>query len=243
MTGCPIKRIITFKEAVNYAPIKVIDTLDVDVTLECMYSWSTDGACWTSWVSYSQYETLAKNVNGDFYLRILILGGLKYVYYNGLLTNCYSICFDQSNTFLKDFCNGTNLFQPYTGLDCALLLQQQLSDSVICMFGVPIYYLRVVPDHESVDYTFKEWVLHNVVDIKQMKLMIPDGQMPSSNPKLTDFDFDWEVDWDTELSKSQFAKAFGDTAFPKQRDLVYVPLMKRLWEVNSAYDEKNEVLL
>ena len=243
MTGCPIKRIITFKEAVVYGPVKVIDNLDVDVTSECQFSWSTDGVCWTSWVSWMQYNTLAKNLESDYFLRILIFGGLSKVYYNGMLTNCYSICFDQSNVFLKDFCEGSNLLQPYTGLDCALLLQQQLADSIVCMFGIPIYYLRVTPNPESVDYTFKEWTLHNVVDIKQIKLMIPDGQMPSSNPKLTDFDFDWEVDWETELSKSQFAKAFGDTAFPKQRDLVYVPLMKRLWEVNSAYDEKNEGLL
>ena len=243
MTGCPIKRIITFKEAVVYGPMKIIDNLDVDVTSECQFSWSTDGVCWTSWVSWLQYNTIAKNLESDYFLRILIFGGLNKVYYNGMLTDCYSICFDQSNAFLKDFCEGSNLLQPYTGLDCALELQQQMSDSVICMFGIPIYYLRVTPNPESVDYTFKEWTLHNVVDIKQMKLMIPDGQMPSSNPKLTDFDFDWEVDWETELSKSQFAKAFGDTAFPKQRDLVYVPLMKRLWEVNSAYDEKNEGLL
>ena len=243
MTGCPIKRIITFKEAVVYGPVKIIDNLDVDVTSECQFSWSTDGVCWTSWVSWLQYNTIAKNLESDYFLRILIFGGLNKVYYNGMLTNCYSICFDQSNAFLKDFCEGSNLLQPYTGLDCALELQQQMSDSVICMFGIPIYYLRVTPNPESVDYTFKEWTLHNVVDIKQMKLMIPDGTMPSSNPKLTDFDFDWEVDWETELSKSQFAKAFGDTAFPKQRDLVYVPLMKRLWEVNSAYDEKNEGLL
>jgi len=243
MTGCPIKRIITFKEAVVYGPVKIIDNLDVDVTSECMFSWSTDGACWTSWVNWLQYNTIAKNLESDYFLRILIFGGLSKVYYNGMLTDCYSICFDQSNVFLKDFCEGSNLLQPYTGLDCALELQQQLSDSVVCMFGIPIYYLRVTPNPESVDYTFKEWTLHNVTDIKQMKLMIPDGTMPSSNPKLTDFDFDWEVDWETELSKSQFAKAFGDTAFPKQRDLVYVPLMKRLWEVNSAYDEKNEGLL
>ena len=243
MSGCPLKRIITFKEAVVYGPVKVVDELDVDVTLECMFSWSTDGACWTSWVNYTQYMTLAKNLESDYFLRILISGGLKSVYYNNILTNCYNICFDNSNVFLKDFCEGTNLFQPYTNLDCALELQQQMADSVVCMFGIPIYYLRVTPNPESVDYTFKEWTLHNVVDIKQLKLMIPDGQMPSSNPKLTDFDFDWEVDWETELSKSQFAKAFGDTAFPKQRDLVYVPLMKRLWEVNSAYDEKNEGLL
>ena len=243
MAGCPIKRIITFKQAVVYGPIKIIDNKDVDVTSDCQYSWSTDGVCWTSWVSYTQYMTLAKNLESDYFLRILIFGGLKSVYYNNCLTDCYSICFDQSDVFLKDFCEGSNLFQPYTGLDCALELQKQLSDSVICMFGIPVYYLRVTPNPESVDYTFKEWTLHNVVDIKQIKLMIPDGQMPSSNPRLTDFDFDWEVDWETELSKSQFARAFGDTAFPKQRDLVYIPLMKRLWEVNSAYDEKNEGLM
>ena len=243
MTGCPIKRIITFKQAIVYGPVKVIDNFSNDVTTQCQYSWSTDGVCWTSWVSYDQYNLIAKNLETDYYFRILIFGGLNAIYYNNILTDCYSICLDQSNIFLKDFCEETNLFQPYTGLDCALELQKQLSDSVICMFGIPIYYLRVTPNTESVDYTFKEWTLHNVVDIKQMKLMISDGQMPSSNPKLTDFDFDWEVDWETELSKSQFAKAFGDTAFPKQRDIIYIPLMKRLWEVNSAYDEKNEGLL
>jgi len=243
MTGCPIKRIVTFKNAVSFAPVLLIDEQGNDITVESMYSWSVDGACWTSWATYDQYLKIAKNLESDFFFRILIIGGLGKVYFNNLLTDCYSICFDQSNAFLKEFCDNTNLFQPYTGLDCALLLQQQLSDSIVCMLGIPVYYLRVSPNQESVDYTFKEWSLHDVVDIKQIKLMIPDGQMPSSNPKLTDFDFDWEIDWETELSKSQFAKAFGDTVFPKQRDLVYVPLMKRLWEVNSAYDEKNEGLL
>ena len=243
MTGCPIKRIITFKNAVAFAPIKLTDELGNDITNVSMYSWSSDGACWTGWVGYEQYLGLAKNIESDYFLRIMISGGLGKIYYNGLLTDCYSICLDNTNAFLKEFCDSSTLFQPYTGLDCALLLQQQMADSVVCMFGIPVYYLRVTPNQESVDYTFKEWTLHNIIDIKQLKLMIPDGTMPSSNPKLTDFDFDWEVDWETELSKNQFAKAFGDTAFPKQRDLVYVPLMKRLWEVNSAYDEKNEGLL
>ena len=74
-------------------------------------------------------------------------------------------------------------------------------------------------------------------------LIIPDGTMPSSNPRFTEFDFDWEIDWETEISKTHFSSAFGDNAFPKQRDLVYIPMMKRMWEVNSAYDEKNENLM
>lgn len=244
MINCGIKRIITFKDFVTYGPIKIVDELGNNVTSECLFSWSTDGgACWTSWMDYRKYNKIAPLLESDYNLRVLIFGGLSKVYYNKSLTDCYNICFDQTNVFLQEFCDNKNLLQPYTGLDCALLLQQQMADSVICMFGIPVYYIKTNPDKESVDYTFKEWNLHNVVDIKQLKLMIPDGQMPSSNPKLTDFDFDWEVDWETEMSKNQFAKAFGDTAYPKQRDLIYVPLMKRLWEVNSAYDEKNEGLM
>ena len=243
MAECLIKRIITFKEAVSYGPVRIINEQNIDITNECKYSWSVDGVCWTSWVSYDQYQDIARNIESDYFLRILVFGGLKTVYYNDILTDCYNICFDQSNVFLTEFCDNPNLFQPYTGLDCALLLQQQTADSVICMFGIPVYYLRVSPRDESIDYTFKEWTLHNVTDVKQMKLMIADGQMPSSNPRLTDFDFDWDIDWETEISKNHFARAFGDSAFPKQRDLIYVPLMKRLWEVNSAYDEKNEGLM
>ena len=79
MTGCPIKRIITFKEAVVYGPVKVIDNFDKNITKECRFSWSTDGVCWTSWVSWIQYNTLAKNLESDYFLRILIFISRKYI--------------------------------------------------------------------------------------------------------------------------------------------------------------------
>jgi hypothetical protein len=161
---------------------------------------------------------------------------------DGCLTTCYNICIEQQD-FISTACSDPNLFQPYAYLDCALLLQQQMSDAVICMLGIPIYYFRCDPVQESADFTFKEFTLHNVVACKQLKLMVPDGQMPSSNPKLNEFDFEWEIDWETELSKTQFAAAFGDTAIPKQRDFLYIPMMKRMWQVNAAYDEKQDGLL
>lgn len=241
--SCGIRRILQFQEAIQYKEVKVIDSLNIDVTNTCMYSWSTDGVCWTNWVSYNDYKNIVSNYEADFYLRILIFGSFDKVSLGGIYTTCYNICIDSSGDFLKDFCGDPNLFQPYNNLDCALLLQQQLADSIICMLGIPIYYFRTVPREDTADYTFKEFTLHDVVAVKQLKLMIQDGQMPSSNPKLTDFDFDWETDWETELSKTQFAKAFGDNAFPKSNDFLYIPMMKRMWEVNAAYDEKNEGLM
>lgn len=241
--SCGIKRILQLKEAIQYHPIKIWGSDNTDITTDCKYSWSTDGVCWTSWANHETYNFICKNIEGDYYLRVLLLGDFSKISINGQFTNCYNICLDSSTTFLSDFCGESNLFQPYNNLDCALQLQQQLADSVVCMFGIPIYYFRTSPVEGATDYTFKEHYLHNVIDVKQLKLMIPDGQMPSSNPKLTEFDFDWEVDWETEISKTQFAKAFGDDAYPKYHDFIYIPMMKRMWDVNAAYDEKNEGLM
>lgn len=243
MSNCGIRRIIQLNEAMTTQSLIVFDMDKIDITTQCKYSWSNDGVCWTSWTSYDNYLKITKNLDTDFYLRILLFGGFNSLMIGDCICNAYSISLDTSNIFLTDFCGNENMFQPYVGLDCALLLQQQLADSVICMLGIPIYYIKVSPNFDSVDYTFKEYCLHGVESIKQLKLMIPDGTMPSSNPKLNEFDFDWEIDWETELSKTQFANAFGDTAIPKQRDLIYIPMMKRMWEVNSAYDERNESLM
>lgn len=241
--SCEIKRILQFQTAVQFGELKVFDNKEKDITFSCMYSWSIDKVCWTNWTGYNNYLQIAKNIETDFYLRILLFGSFSKVSLNGLFTNCYNITVDSTNQFLIDFCGTENLFNPYSNLDCALLLQQQLSDNIVCMFGVPIYYFKVSPQATTVDYTFKEYVMHNVESVKQMQLMIPDGTMPSSKPNFSEWDFDFEVDWEVELGKTQFAKAFGDNAFPKQRDFIYIPMMKRMWEVNSAYDEKNEGLM
>lgn len=225
-----------------FGPLAIYDADGTDTTNSNMYSWSTDGVCWTSWVNYQTYLKIAKNIESDFYLRILISSSLGKVVLNNMETKCYSLCLFNSNPFLEDFCS-ENLFNPYMGLDCTLQLQQQLSDSVVCMLGIPIYYFRVLPKQDTADYTFKEYVMHNVECVKQMKMMIEDGAMPSSKPQFSDLDFDWETDWNVELSKTAFATAFGDTAFPKQRDFIYVPMQNRMWEVNAAYDEKNEGLM
>ena len=241
--SCNIKRILKFNKAITTIPIRIFDNNKLDITNNCLYSWSNDGVCWSAWTEYTNYEVITKRLNSDFYLRVLISSGLSDVVLNGCVTVDYTIAIENSDMFIRDFCGETNLFQPYNNLDCAIQLQQQLADSIVCMFGIPVYYFRVEPNRSTADYTFKEYVLHSVTDVKQIKLMIKDGAMPSSNPKLTEFDFDWETDWETEISKTQFATAFGDEAYPKYGDFIYIPMMHRMWDVNAAYDEMNEGLM
>lgn len=242
-SGCLIYRIVQIDVPIEYSSIDIFDADGISVRDTSYYSWSTDNVCYTDWVNYDTFTNLTRNLENDFYIRILISGSMSRLVLNGIDITCYSVCLDTTNAFMTQFCDNQQLFNPYNNLDCALLLQQQLSDSIVCMFGIPCYYFRVEADDDTVDYTFKEYVMHNVTSCKYTKLMIQDGMLPSSKPQMTEFDFDWENDWEVEMSKSLFAAAFGDTAFPKQRDLIYVPMLHRMYEVNSAYDEKNEGLM
>jgi hypothetical protein len=71
-------------------------------------------------------------------------------------------------------------------------------------------------------------------------MIIQDNQMPSSKPEFGDWAIDFQTDWETEISKGMFATAFGNTAQPMEGDLIYVPMMKRMWMVNGAYEEKKD---
>jgi hypothetical protein len=109
--------------------------------------------------------------------------------------------------------------------------------------GLPIYYIKLKPNQNSKDITFKEYTLYDVDSIKQIKLVVKDGTMPSSKPEFSEFGFDFSTEWETEISKSTFATAFGDNAKPMEGDLIYIPMMKRMWLVSNSYDEKNEGLM
>lgn len=239
---CIIKRLITLTVPVRYQRINLFDENNIDITESCLFSWSSDAACWTNFVTLEQYNKMAPNIESDYYLRILIITGFSKLALDNKIVDCYTICLYNENPYLIDLCTNQTI-DFYANLDCALQMYQQMSDFICCMIGIPCYYFRVLPDHDTAEYTFKEYLLHNVVDMKYLKIVCQDGQMPSSKPQMTEFDFDWETDWEVEMSKTAFAKAFGDTAFPKQRDIIYIPLMKRMWEVNSAYDEKNEAFM
>lgn len=238
-----IKRVLLFNEPIKYHKIKIFSTADTNITDACQFAWSVDGVCWTNYTTHQKYNEICPNLGTDFYLRVLFVGELYHVLMDDIIVSCYYISLYNINPFTQNTCDSPNLFQPYSNLDCALQLQTQLADTIMCIFGFPCYYFKVKPDEESVDYTFKEYVLHSVESVKIIKLISQDGELPSSVAMMNKFDFDWNNDWEIECGKTDFARAFGDEAYPKQRDFIYIPMMKRMFQVNGAYDEKNEGLM
>ena len=206
------------------------------------YSYSLDSGCWSCFMSEKDMNKSIINIKSDIYIKIKLQGNISVVKLNDCKVLNYKTQLD-SEFNLTTTPGNQNTFDPYANMDCAIGLQQQLAETISSMFGLPCYYFKLSPNANSKDITFKEYALMNVESVKQLKLIITDGQMPSAKPDFADFGFEFQTDWDTEIAKGAFATAFGIKAQPMEGDLIYIPLMTSMWMVNEGYEEKNTGLM
>ena len=243
--SCNPTQIININQPIN-------EINNFNVTNECneaydngnlAFSYSLDSVCWSCYMSYDELLKNTIDLDGDFYLRFKINNIVNDIYNDDEEITDYSSQLDSDFQLTGCETENPNVFNPYANLDSAVNLQTQLTETVSCLFGIPIYYFKLKPDAGSKDLTFKEYALMNVDQVKQIKLLITDGTMPSSKPEFADFGLEFQTDWETEISKATFATAFGNTAQPMEGDFIYIPMMKRMWQVSGAYEEKNGSLM
>ena len=247
LCGCAPKQILTFNVPIKFDDIpniKIYDNCDEEYANSSLeYSYSLDSVCWSCYVSYNDILLNTVNIKNDLYIRIKVAGVIKKVLVNCCPYTTYTTVLDSAFRFSYCEVESPNMYNPYSNMGCAIELNKHMSDLVCCMFGIPIYYFRLNPNQGSKDITFKEYTLMEVDPPKQIKLMVQDGQMPSSKPEFSDFGLDWQTDWETEIGKTMFATAFGQNAQPMEGDFIYVPMMKRMWQVSGAYEEKKDALM
>lgn len=243
LCGCKPIQIVNINLAINNIDnIKIYDSCNNVYDMNTLqYAYSVDTLCWSCYLSYNDFLTNIVELHTDFYVRIKVQGDISKIELNDNQFLDYTTQLDSSFNFT--YCDNSissNVYNPYANMDCAIGLYQNLSNTVACITGIPIYYFKLSPNVGSKDITFKEYTLMDVAAVKQIKLVVKDGQMPSSKPEFSDWGLDWQTDWETEISKSMFATAFGPTAQPMEGDLIYIPMMKRMWMVNGAYEEKRD---
>lgn len=238
--ACAPSQVINLNIAVN--DFSLLEIYDGNTRLnneELDWSYSTDSVVWSCWMSYDKAGNNLFDLETDYFIRAKVNSPITKVTYNGIETNDYSTslakCFDFDNVI-----QNPNQYNPYANTEYAMGLYQQLTETVNAVVGIPIYYFKLAPNVGSKDITFKEYTLMDVDAVKQIKLIVNENQMPSSKPEFSEWGFDFSTDWETEISKTMFASAFGVNAHPMEGDLVYIPMMKRMWMVNGSYEEKNE---
>lgn len=240
--GCNPPQIVNLSYAVSdMSSLKIYGNCDEYDKSVIQYSYSVDNVCWSCFMSYNDCLANTVDLNSDFYIKVKISGVICKIELDDQQIYDYTTQLASDFSFSSE--ESSNLYNPYANMDAALELQQQLAENVSSIVGVPIYYFKLSPNVKSKDITFKEYALMDVEAVKQIKLVIADGQLPSSKPEFADWGLEFQTDWETEITKQSFATAFGNTAQPLEGDLIYIPMMKRMWMVNGAYEEKNGSLM
>lgn len=245
LDGCGVRQILNINEYA-FNDISILQIFnecgnEYDIS-KLEFSYSLDNVCWSCYYDYNTFLELVADINQDYYLRIKISGSISEVKINGETHTSISTQIDSSCKFGNTTVS-SNLYNPYINMDSAIELYQSMTDMVSNVVGIGCYYIKLSPNQNSRDLTFKEYALMGVESIKQIKIIITDNQMPSSKPEFNDFGLDWQSDWEVEVSKQIFATAFGINAQPIEGDLIYIPMMKRMWMLNSAYEEKKDAFM
>ena len=157
---------------------------------------------------------------------------------DGQIVSCPQFCTECVDPFLANGCANIvaectdDMFNPYN-LSKPSKMYTQLSDISTEMWGHEVKYFRVEPDKRTSDVILMEYSLYNVKEQGQLKIMVPDNEMPSQMFQYDIFGMGFE-DFEIHITKTQFESAFGPNLSPISRDYLYFPLMNRMYEVSSV---------
>lgn len=129
----------------------------------------------------------------------------------------------------------SELWDPYSQAMNAICILDQMNCAVADIWGHCVWYFKTTADPDSKDAILKEYSLYNVIDKKQIKIMVPDNEFPDNAIQYNMYDPDFEAPFEIQIVRSHFERAFGQNKRPEERDFLYFPLMDRIWEVHSAY--------
>jgi len=166
---------------------------------------------------------------------------IEYVQLNGdgTIISCPNVCFDDEDcdSFGYNGCANiqiscdTGIFQPYN-LGKANNLYSQLANLTSDIFGHEVQYFRTEPDLRTKDVILMEYSLHNVVAQETLKIMVPDNEFPSEENTYDIFGIEF-AEFEIHITATEFEKAFGSGKTPRNKDYMYIPIINRMYEINS----------
>jgi hypothetical protein len=159
---------------------------------------------------------------------------------DGVIESCPQLCVACTDPFLYNgcatievSCTDDSLFKPYSQFKT----QQtyiQLANIVKNIFGHEVNYFRTEPDTRTKDVILMEYSLHNVVDQQSLKILVPDNEFPQeSTTKYDMFGMEFE-DFEIHITQQEFQEVFGFGTRPRSRDYMYIPLINKMYTINSV---------
>ena len=131
---------------------------------------------------------------------------------------------------------GSNLFNPYA-IGQSYNIYQQMSTLISNMFGICVLYFKTEPNSKSRDVVLKEYSIEKVIDKQNIKILIPDNQLPTRELQFNSMMIDYPINFEINIVKSEFWKVFGEGSHPDPHDYLYFSTyMNKMYMVDSVSD-------
>lgn len=132
--------------------------------------------------------------------------------------------------------SGSNLFNPYS-VGQSLNIYNQMSTLISNMFGFCILYFKTEPNAKSRDVVLKEYSIEKVIDKQNVKVLVPDNQLPTRELQFNSMMIDYPVQFEVHIVKSEFQKVFGVGSHPDPHDYLYFSnYLNKMYMVDSVSD-------
>ena len=224
-------------------------------TTSCFYNkdfrWGIDGVTYSDWVPLTDanLQALVLNPANKFWIqyRYTQQGDCTLTFNSialEIVTDGGVICkIPQIDCGGVDGCSGAlNLafdccgtsWNPYD-ISRAGQMYTQLSAMASNLFGFCVDYYKTKADQRSRDVILKEYSLFDVIKEGEIKIMVPDNELPTRDINFNPLMMDFPVQFEIHIVKSAFESVFGIGAKPQMRDYLYFKqFMNRMYEVDAV---------
>jgi hypothetical protein len=223
-------------------------------TTSCYYNkdfrWGIDGVTYSDWslLTDANLEGLVLNPANKFWIqyRYTQVGDCTLTFNSialEIVTDGGVICkIPQIDCGGVDGCSGAlnlafdccgDTWNPYD-ISRAGQMYTQLSAMASNLFGFCVDYYKTKADQRSRDVILKEYSLFDVIKEGEIKIMIPDNELPTRDINFNPLMMDFPVQFEIHIVKSAFEAVFGIGSKPQMRDYLYFKqFMNRMYEVDA----------
>lgn len=130
--------------------------------------------------------------------------------------------------------SNNNLFNPYA-IGNSLMIYRQMSTLISNMFGLCVTYFKTEPNARTRDVVLKEYSIEHVIDKQNVKILIPDNQLPTKELQFNSMMIDYPVQFEIHIVKSEFQSVFGPDSHPDPHDYLYFQVyMNKMYMVDAV---------
>lgn len=109
-------------------------------------------------------------------------------------------------------------------------MANQLND----IFAWEVDYHLTDPDQNGTDFILHEYQLFNIVDVKKLKVLVPENKFPDNTVKMNTFSLDLFDTFEVHILKDEFKRKFGIDRRPAENDILFFCVINRLFYIKHA---------